>query len=143
MSLQVWLPLTKDLRQQGLSNINITTMGTLSFVDGKLGKAIDFNNSTSSNNAIIIDSNLCEELGTEYSAAVWVYPFGSHIDYNGCIISSGNWNTPNKRWSFGLSKDNSQVDVFGFNYNTYVNCNIPINNCTNITCVHKNGITKL
>lgn len=143
MSLQVWLPLTKDLRNQGLENFNITTMGTLSFVDGKLGKAINFNNSTSSNNAIVINSNLCEELGTEYSATVWVYPFGSHVDYNGCIISSGNWNTPNKRWSFGLSKNNSQVDVFGFNYNTYVDCNIPLNTWTHIACVHKNGITKL
>ena len=143
MSLQVWLPLTKDLRQQGLGNFNISTMGTLSFVNGKLGKAINFNNATSSTNAIVIDSNLCEELGTEYSAAVWVCPLGSHVDYNGCIISSGNWNTPNKRWSFGLSSNNSQVDVFGFNYNTYINCDIPINTWTHITCVHKNGITKL
>lgn len=43
MSLQVWLPLTKDLRQQGLDNITITTANTNNFQnEGKLGsKSLD------------------------------------------------------------------------------------------------------
>ncbi len=38
MSLQVWLPLTKDLRQQGLSNVTVTNNGAIySATNGKLG----------------------------------------------------------------------------------------------------------
>lgn len=37
MSLQVWLPLTKDLRQQGLSNVTITNEGATFESAGKLG----------------------------------------------------------------------------------------------------------
>ena len=43
MSLQVWLPLTKDLRQQGLDNITVTTANTNNFQnEGKLSsKSLD------------------------------------------------------------------------------------------------------
>ena len=37
MSLQVWLPLTKDLRQQGLSNVAVTNNGATFNSTGKLG----------------------------------------------------------------------------------------------------------
>lgn len=48
MSLIVWLPLTKDLRQQGLSNIEVTNNGaTYSSTGGKLGGCYSFGTSTS------------------------------------------------------------------------------------------------
>ena len=37
MSLRVWLPLTKDLRQQGLSNVTVTNGGATFESAGKLG----------------------------------------------------------------------------------------------------------
>ena len=38
MSLQVWLPLTKDLRNQGLANVTVTNYGATLDNNGKLGK---------------------------------------------------------------------------------------------------------
>ena len=47
MALQVWLPLTKDLRQQGLSNVTVTNNGaTYSSTGGKLGGCYSFSNNT-------------------------------------------------------------------------------------------------
>ena len=47
MSLVVWLPLTKDLRQQGLLNMAVTNNGaTYTATGGKLGGAYSFNGSS-------------------------------------------------------------------------------------------------
>lgn len=42
MSLQIWLPLTKDLRQQGLSNVTVTNNGATFDSMGKLGGCYSF-----------------------------------------------------------------------------------------------------
>ena len=47
MSLQVWLPLTKDLRQQGLSNVTATNNGAIFDSAGKLGGCYLFDGSSS------------------------------------------------------------------------------------------------
>lgn len=139
MGLLLHLPFTGDLINRGIGDYNITSVGSYSWVNGKIGQALNLGNATTSTNAIQVNSNMCEDLGEEYTAAVWLYPLGDHPDYNGCVISSGNWNTANKRWSFGVSKDNSQVDAFGFNYNTYVTCSVPVNTWTHIVSVQKNN----
>ena len=46
MSLQVWLPLTKDLKQQGLSNVIVTNNGATFNSAGKLGGCYSFNGSS-------------------------------------------------------------------------------------------------
>ena len=46
MGLQVWLPLTKDLHNQGLTNTTATVTGTTSFAAGKLGQALSCNGSS-------------------------------------------------------------------------------------------------
>ena len=78
MSLQVWLPLTKDLRQQGLSNATVTNNGaTYSSTGGKLGGCYIFdgiddylsltiNNIISSNNAFSICSWVNLTSGNSY-----------------------------------------------------------------------------
>ena len=43
MSLRVWLPLNGDLRNNGLDDFSITTYGTTSFVNSKLGKGLNCN----------------------------------------------------------------------------------------------------
>ena len=43
MSLKIWLPLNGDLRNNGLDDFSITTYGTTSFVNSKLGKGLNCN----------------------------------------------------------------------------------------------------
>ena len=134
MSLRVWLPLNGDLRNQGLNNYQITTLGTITFPSsGKIGKCFQAGNGTQVINGLRINSNLTDILAQNYSIAVWVKPLGNHVHYNGTIISSGDWN--NIRWAFGVSQDNTKVDVLCNGYNTYINCEVPVNTWTHLICI--------
>ena len=66
MSLQVWLPLTKDLRNQGLSNITVTNNGATFNSVGKLGGCYSFNNSAIGIGATNIT------LGNTFSITCWI-----------------------------------------------------------------------
>lgn len=66
---------------------------------------------------------------------------GTHTHYNGTILSSGNWNA--KRWAFGVSQDNSQVDVLCGGYNNYISCAVPVNQWTHLASTFENGVCKL
>lgn len=76
MSLQVWLPLIKDLRQQGLSNITVTNNGATFNSAGKLGGCYLFDGS---NDYMVGTYNATAEI----SFAAWinmpVLPGGKHI----------------------------------------------------------------
>ena len=144
MSLLVWLPLTKDNHNQGLLNLTPTDLGTVSYINGgKIGKCLSAGDGTSSTgvNGLSYNSNLVEELGTEFSCAVWVKPLGNHLHYEGAILSSGNWNST--CWAFGLNQDNTAVDVFSKNYNRNITCSVPINQWTHLCCTSDNGVVKL
>ena len=70
MSLQVWLPLTKDLRNQGLSNTAITNSGaTYSATGGKLGGCYIFDGSDDS----IGIGDLSTLVNTDFTFACWFY----------------------------------------------------------------------
>ena len=70
MSLQVWLPLTKDLRQQGLSNVTVTNNGaTYSSTGGKLGGCYIFDGV---DDAITV-GNLSTLVTDNFSFACWFY----------------------------------------------------------------------
>lgn len=144
MSLRVWLPLNGDLRNQGLDDsLTFSTIGTLTFNNnGKIGKCYQrATTDTPSTNGININSNLLNLLGTEASVAMWVKPLGTHTHYNGTLLSSGNWNT--KRWAFGVSQDNTKVDVLCGMYNTYIDCNVPVNEWTHLCSIFNNGVSQL
>ena len=82
MSLQVWLPLTKDLRQQGVSNVTVTNNGaTYSSTGGKLGGCYNF--TTTSWQRITFPYSLANK--SEFSVCLWIkipgttitgFPFG-------------------------------------------------------------------
>lgn len=69
MSLQIWLPLTKDLRQQGLSDIAITNHGATFDSNGKLGGCYSFDG-TDDNLSYTPSVDEAETL----SIAFWVCP---------------------------------------------------------------------
>ena len=120
MSLMVWLPLDGDIKNQGLSGINGNSIGTINWVDGKIGKALWAGDGNYVTNGVSYNSNLISDLGSEFSAALWVCPKGNHVHYNGTFLSSGDWN--GQCWSFGVNQDNTQVDIFGAGYNHYITC---------------------
>ena len=133
MSLRLWMPLMGDLRNQGLDNFSMSTLGTISWVDGKLGaKALQAGTSSQTSNGVSINSNLTDILDDEYSVSVWIKPLGNHVHYNGTILSSGDWN--HTCWAFGVSQDNTKVDVLSNRYNVYLNCTIPVNEWTHLIC---------
>ena len=70
MSLQVWLPLTKDLRQQGLSDVSVTNNGaTYSSTGGKLGGCYSFGTGASS---LSLPTSTFTSLDGEFSVTCWV-----------------------------------------------------------------------
>ena len=138
MSLKIWLPLTGDLRNLGTSNYEITPIGTATYVNGKIGQCYQRATSDAQvTTGIKIDNNLLDVLGAHCSIAVWVKPLGTHTHYNGTIFSSGNWNA--KRYAFGVSQDNTKVDVLCGAYNNYINCTVPQNEWTHLVSVFDNG----
>ncbi len=138
MALRVWLPLNGNLENKGVSNITATTIGTVSYDNfGKIGKAFISGGTSQVTNGVSLNSNLLDMLGTTASVAVWVKPNGTHFHYNGTIISSGNWN--NSCWSFGVSQDNTKVDVFSGRYNRYINCTVPQGQWTHLVSIFDNG----
>lgn len=142
MSLQIWLPLNGDLHNQGIKKYNISTLGIISWpTTGKIGKCFQGGAGTQVSNGISLDSNLTDILSADYSIAVWVKPLGSHVHYNGTIISSGDWNK--KRWAFGVNQDNTKVDVLSNGHNVYLNCSVPVNTWTHLVCIRQNGVIKL
>ena len=145
MALQVWLPLNKDYSNVGVDgHLSASTLGTVSIAnDGPIGGCLVAGTAAQTANGLSLGSNMVSELGRHFSCAVWVKPNGNHVHYNGTIISSGNWNTTNGRWAFGVSQDNTKVDVFGPNYNQWVTCSVPVGVWTHLVSVFDDGVGTL
>ena len=69
MSLQVWLPLTKDLRNQGLADVTVTNNGATFNSAGKLGGCYSFSGGSSSK---IVNTFPVAASFTTGSLACWV-----------------------------------------------------------------------
>ena len=144
MSLRVWLPLNGTLDNQGLDDIEISSLGVIDYNNnGKIGKAFISGGSSQTINGIKLNNNFSEMFNKNHTAsiAVWIKPLGNHVHYNGTIVSSGNWN--NQRWAFGVSQDNTKVDTLSEGYNIYIDCPIPVNEWTHLVSVYDNGISKV
>ena len=143
MSLKVWLPLNGDLYNQGCSPFTITSIeATPTFTAGKIGQCYQRTDSNAQvTKGLRLDDNLINTFGSQASVAVWIKPLGTHTHYNGTILSSGNWNA--KKWAFGVSQDNTKVDVLCGSYNNYITCDVPVNVWTHLVSIYDNGTCTL
>lgn len=92
MSLQVWLPLTKDLRQNGLANVTVTNNGaTYSSTGGKLGGCYSFNGS-SNYIRVSIPTGMTTILGC--TVAAWVKSTSSTLALGGISQDVSNYSAP-------------------------------------------------
>lgn len=136
-------PLNKDFRNIGLVNAETSKIGNASIIeDQNFGGCLQAGDGTQTSNGVRCNTNLLDELSEQkFSCSVWVKPKGNHVHYNGTFFSSGNWNS--KSWAFGVNSANTQVDMFGPRYNTYVSCNVPVNEWTNLISIYNNREAKL
>lgn len=147
MSLQVWLPLTKDLRQQGLSNVTVTNNGATFNSAGKLGGCYYFNRSTP--NYLKID-NPFTTATNGISISFWI-KIPSNASGNNQIVHIGNgagWG--NNRCTCFIYQGSSSL-VFSCSNgtdstSTQYGCKssaLTLNNWTHVTCTYSTGKMKI
>lgn len=83
MALQVWLPLTKDLRNQGLSDITVTNNGATFSSAGKLGGCYEFASGKRIQTTLPASTSLKSKA---ISFACWMYVTSWNSSYD-CFMS--------------------------------------------------------
>ena len=129
MSLQVWLPLTSDLHNQGLSDYSISMFrGSETYNNsGKLGKCFYANGV----NTIKIYNIIPDFYNyTSYSISAWFYIEARNTSHSGsAIISAGNWNSQviNLAVSDWSSDHYTLLRVSGTSWGKYYSYNFNLN----------------
>ena len=138
--------MTKDLRQQGLSDVTVVNNGATFNSSGKLGGCYQFGTGDS---YITIDSTPLKTF-TEFSFACWVKIISWNTSYSTIFAAkngtSGSWNN----LIFSLLRNSSNSTLCfnisnGSNYTT-TNCQtgtLSLNTWYHITCTYKSGEIKL
>jgi len=74
----------------------------------------------------------------EYTMSAWVKPVGTHKNYTGTIISSGNWNSIH--WAFGLGQNNEYIKFNRADGSRWVSFsyNVPLNQWTHVAVTRFN-----
>ena len=146
MSLRVWLPLTKDLRNQGLSDVTVTNNGATFNSAGKLGGCYQFNASGYLKETSINWTNFNT---SEFSLCCWYKepsPVASGNSQMICIGTSSGWNnirigllrrTSNGYPMFSVSDGSNNV-----NYNFTAN-SFSLDTWNHIVCTYNNGTMKM
>lgn len=103
MSLQVWLPLNRDLNNYGLCNVSTHPINSASVTTnggGKLGNCLSL---SSDGQAVSLDSymDVCSTY-TRYSMSAWIYMSSTATNHSSSILSSGDWNSGSSQFCFGL-----------------------------------------
>ena len=146
MALQVWLPLTKDLRNQGLSNVTVTNNGATFNSAGKLGGCYSFGTGDS---YITVDSTPLKTF-TEFSFACWVKIISWNTSYSTVFAAKNSTSVSWNNLIFSLLR-NSSNSTLCFNISngsstTTTNCQtgtLSLNTWYHITCTYKSGEIKL
>ena len=129
MSLQVWLPLNGDLRNQGLTNITVTNNGATINVAGKIGSCYAFDGTDD----YITITNLNCANWAQISISCWCYPT---TDFNYLFLIRGSGAHRVRISGDGLmfrDTNNSSQRIVSFNQA------IPQNTWSHITCIYNRG----
>lgn len=130
MALQVWLPLNGDLRNQGLTSIEVTNNGTTIDNNGKIGKCYSFGANKYIN--LINYAPIFLTYNT-FSLSVWFKCTAQNTSHTGsALISSGNWNAAANLLNLALGNFSSDHYTKllisgsggwgnGYSYNFYLN----------------------
>ena len=118
MSLQVWLPLDGDLRNQGLTDIIVTNNGATIDNNGKIGKCYNFNGSS------YIDTGYKESIGTgDFSISAWIYITQTSGKTYQCIIGNKStgavsvgfaiyWNQNQKKFLWSTADGSAATEIW-------------------------------
>ena len=107
MALQVWLPLTKDLRNQGLNGATATIGGTVSLTEvGKLGKCATIGTAAG---GITLPASTMTSF-TECSVAFWIKIISWNIGY-ATFFQAGLGSTPWNNYIFGILRNNANSNL--------------------------------
>lgn len=136
--LKVWLPLTKDLRNQGLDNVTVTNNGATFNSAGKLGGCYSFNGSSYITVQDVVLQNIWSYscwLYSDISSRSWEVVMACNINGGDADMQLGLYtrpggnviqNTANGQYNAGISMTYGQWNHFvgtfdGANLKTYLN----------------------
>ena len=145
MALQVWLPLTKDLRNQGLNGVAVSNSGaTYSATGGKLGGCYSFDgvddriyaNNVSINNSAMSACCWVKLNNLTSSDYPYIFALGSNTSGTGIQIGLAVWKSDSKIHLVGNGSEPSS----GYTppTNTWIHLCITINGVT--TKLYVNGV---
>jgi len=138
MSLRVWLPLTKDLRNQGLDDVTVTNNGATFNSAGKLGGCYSFNGSSYITVQDVVLQNIWSYscwLYSDISSRSWEVIMACNINGGDADMQLGLYtrpagnviqNTANGQYNAGIPMTYGQWNHFvgtfdGANLKTYLN----------------------
>lgn len=111
MSLQVWLPLTKDLRQQGLSNVTVTNNGATFSENGKLGGCYRFSTTGNGSNLSIPSNTMSNFTASNgCSLAFWIKLNTWYSSY-ATFFQAGTGSNPWSNYIFGVLRNATNSTV--------------------------------
>ncbi len=146
MSLRVWLPLTKDLRNQGLDDVTVINNGATFNANGKLGGCYQFG---TSNSYITVDSTPLKTF-TEFSFACWVKIISWNTSYSTIFAAKNSTGVSWNNLVFSLLRNSSNstlcFNIAGNGGYTSTSCQtdtLSLNTWYHITCTYKSGQIKL
>ena len=138
MALQVWLPLTKDLRNQGLNNMTVTSHNATLNTAGKLGSCYYFNGNQQ---WLQLSDNLGNFYNDDWSVACWLKPTDST---RSVIISE--YNTSGAS-NVGLELTTSRIVRLYWNGSPDINFTtagaLPLNEWTHLTVTKAGRVVKV
>ena len=128
--LKVWLPLTGDLHNQGVSGVTATGHSVTSVAAGKIGSCYQFTTS-----AIELDDNIFDNSVTEFTVAAWMKFNNSN---SACLFSDRTAINQNGITCFIMDSGNIFYDV-GTRWEFTPSTAIPRNQWFHIAFLYKKG----